>query len=346
MARRPREDAPGCWHHVINRALARRPYFERRSDKRYFLSRMALEVRAGRLEVHAFCLMTTHYHLLVRSPEGQLSEAMRRIQNSYSRYFNRIRRRDGPLIRARFFSKPVRGLTYRRAVVRYIDANPVRARISQRPENHEFGSAQLLVGPCRPPWLSTDWIEREVCERTGAEEFGAAGYRAVFGLPTSAQFTSLNEMLAIRMAANHDLDPLDDLVGAKPREVREWMVRKAKLADGMSLMLPVCGTNAICTALRSVLEESGEWLLDQGERVHRGSLVARAGLLKGFAGQSVRSIAKLMESSRWMAMSRIELHRRAILEDSVHAKATSLALHRALESTHGMVPDDAGVLIT
>jgi hypothetical protein len=61
MARRPRRDEPGSWHHVVNRAIAKRPYFETRSDKRYFLARLASKGRDGCLEVHAFCLMTTHF---------------------------------------------------------------------------------------------------------------------------------------------------------------------------------------------------------------------------------------------------------------------------------------------
>jgi len=46
------------------------------------------------MEIHAFCLMTSHYHLLVRSPIGELSEAMRLAQSAYSRYFNRRHKRD------------------------------------------------------------------------------------------------------------------------------------------------------------------------------------------------------------------------------------------------------------
>lgn len=72
MARRPRRNAPGSWRHVVNRAIGKRPYFETRSDQRYFLSRLAREVRRSTLEVHAYCLMTTHFHLLVRSPVGEL----------------------------------------------------------------------------------------------------------------------------------------------------------------------------------------------------------------------------------------------------------------------------------
>ena len=93
MVRKPRNDSPGTWHHAMNRAIARRPIFETREDVRYFLAGVARSVRRGQLEVHAWCVMTTHFHMLVRSPIGELSEAMHRIQNAFTRYFNRKRRR-------------------------------------------------------------------------------------------------------------------------------------------------------------------------------------------------------------------------------------------------------------
>ena len=107
MARRPRQDHPDSGHHVINRGLAKRPLFEDREDIRFFLSRLAHEVRRGRIEVHAWCVLTTHFRPLVRSQIGEVSEALRRSQNVYSRFLNRGHRRNGTLVRGRFFSKPV-----------------------------------------------------------------------------------------------------------------------------------------------------------------------------------------------------------------------------------------------
>jgi hypothetical protein len=65
----------------MNRGIARRTVFENDADVRYFLAQLARAVRAGGIEVHAYCLMTTHFHLLVRSPAGGLSTAMRAVQN-------------------------------------------------------------------------------------------------------------------------------------------------------------------------------------------------------------------------------------------------------------------------
>src|SRR5436190_877467 len=129
MPRRPRADRPGRLHHVMNRGIARRTVFETRADRRKFLALLAREVREGGIELHAFVILGTHYHLLVRSLDGRLSETMRRVQNAYVRWFNRMRRRDGPLFRGRFRSIPLESTRYAHTLIRYIDQNPVEARL-------------------------------------------------------------------------------------------------------------------------------------------------------------------------------------------------------------------------
>jgi REP element-mobilizing transposase RayT len=338
MARRPRADTPGSWHHVINRAIAKRPYFEARSDKRYFLARLAYEVRAGRLEVHAFCLMTTHFHLLVRSPIGEMSEAMRRIQCAYSRYFNRRRRRDGPLIRARFFSKLVDTDSYRRAVVRYIDANAVRADIVTASAEHEFGSARsYVVGP-HPRWLSSEWVVQRALELSGLAEFSTSAYLAAFGPRDGEDLDSLCKLIELRMASTGEVDPLDDLVGKTPLQVRRWMVRKASLADGMEIGLPVCGPPAVHRAIERQLAAQGEWLVDRDSRTWRGSQLALSGLLRDLCCMPYRQIARVCRISVWNATRYAELHRLSIVEGGYYAATVSEIAHRALAAT---VPIDA-----
>ena len=134
MARRPRRDGPDTWHHAMNRTMARRTLFENDEDRRFFQSLLAREVRNGRLEIHAYSLMLTHFHLLVRSVNGQLSAAMRRIQNRYARRFNRTRKRDGSLFRGRFLSRRIDDLAYRRDVVTYIHDNAIAAGVAARAE--------------------------------------------------------------------------------------------------------------------------------------------------------------------------------------------------------------------
>ncbi len=334
MARRPRADSPGSWHHVINRAIAKRPYFEARADKRYFLARLASEVRKGRLEVHAFCLMTTHFHLLVRSPTGELSEAMRLAQCAYSRYFNRRRRRDGPLIRARFFSKRVDTESYRRAVVRYIDSNAVRAGLVENAVDHEFGSARsYLLGP-RPRWLASDWVESRALELSGSAEFTASSYLTAFGPHHGEDLESLCKLVELRMKSTCEFDPLEDLVGATPRQIRQWMIRKARLADGMEIGLPVSGPPAVHRALERYMDVHGEWFVDSDSRTWRGSHLARPGLLRDLCCLPLAQIARICGLSVWTATTRIKLHHVSIADNDGEYAATVFGIAReALAAT-------------
>tara|TARA_R110002072_G_scaffold210591_5_gene368210 strand:+ start:83 stop:1093 length:1011 start_codon:yes stop_codon:yes gene_type:complete len=333
MPRRPRCDTPGSWHHVLNRAIAKRPYFEARSDKRYFLARLAREVRAGRIEVHAYSLMTTHFHLLVRSPIGEMSEGMRLIQNAYSRFFNRRRRRDGPLIRARFYSKVIDSETYCRAVVRYIDFNAVRAKVVSSAEDHEFGSARFFLQAACPPWLSTDWIES--CSRgaSRSKSLTRAGYLSAFGSRGEEDLNSLANLVEVRMASSSQLDPLDDLIGKKPAQVRRWLARKARLADGMEIGLPVSVPADVLRAVQSQLDAGGEWIVGHGSKPWLGSQVSRVGLLRDLCALPYARIARLCDISDWVLNRHIEVHRQSVLEDRPYAERVSAIAHEALALT-------------
>lgn len=152
----------------MNRGLARRTAFESAADVRAFLALLAREVRAHKIAIHAFCVMTTHFHLLAQSVDGELGPTIGRVLNGYVRRFNRGRRRDGSLFRGRFRSRPVTTETYRRVLVRYIDLNPVQARLVECPVDYPHGSAQPHVQPVGSPWLERHWIRERIEFATGA----------------------------------------------------------------------------------------------------------------------------------------------------------------------------------
>jgi REP element-mobilizing transposase RayT len=313
MPRRPRADSPDSWHHVINRGIAKRPLFETRADMRFFLARMARQIRLNRIEVHAFCLMTTHFHLLVRSPIGELSEAMRRVQNEHTRRFNRRKRRDGTLSRGRFFSRLVDSLRYRRTLVRYIDGNPVKAGIVSSSGHYEFGSAAAYHHESYPPWLNTNWVEREVRFATGGEHLTSVNYRAMFEVRDLKRLDDISDLVEARLKHGGSSDPLNDLIGSTPEHVRAWMQRKAKLADGHSIGQPVCGARALVRALEHNLEQRGEWTVEDGSRIHRGAELARTGLLRELCHLTWREIAHYENGSASRA-SRLAVAHRRLLE--------------------------------
>jgi len=318
MPRRPRCDEPYSWHHVMNRGLARRTVFESREDIRYFLSRLAHAVRRGQIEVHAFCVMTTHFHLLVRSPDCKLSEAMRRVQNEYVRRFNRTRHRDGPLFRGRFRSKPVDSLAYRYVLVRYIDSNPVSAGLAQAPQLYPYASAWSYAMPAGPPWLERSWVEQLVRTASAADSYGPREYVAAFGAHLASGLSNLVEQ-RINGCPDRD-DPLDALVRGAPQDVLAWMRSKARLADGTRAGLAICDPASIGEAVGRARAETGEWLIRSGHKHLDAWPHAHAGLLRDLAGLRTSEMSQRLSFSTSAVSNLIRRHRAALSADERYSE--------------------------
>ena len=104
MPRPPRIQYPGAWHHVMNRGACRQDIYLDRRDRRFFLKLLAESASRFSLEIHSYCLMGNHYHLLVRTPEPTLDRMIHHLAGVYTRAFNGRHGRDGPLFRARYKS--------------------------------------------------------------------------------------------------------------------------------------------------------------------------------------------------------------------------------------------------
>lgn len=141
MARRPRLYVEGCSYHVVQRGNNREACFYREADYAFYLQ--TLKEVAGKYEVaiHAFVLMTNHVHLLV-APKDQhgVSRMMQALGRSYVRYVNITYQRSGTLWEGRFKSSLVSGDRYFMIVSRYIELNPVRARMISLPGEYPWSS--------------------------------------------------------------------------------------------------------------------------------------------------------------------------------------------------------------
>lgn len=153
MPRKPRLDYPDAWHHVFNRGADHCAIFASDQSRDYFLR--CLDEACGKhgVEVHAYCLMGNHYHLLLRSRTGRLAAAMQSLSGHYTQATNHHLGRDGPLFRGRYQSVLITTTAQLLMVSRYVHRNPVAAGLARRPEDWRWSSALAFLGETRPPWL-------------------------------------------------------------------------------------------------------------------------------------------------------------------------------------------------
>jgi putative transposase len=159
MPRPLRLDYEGAWHHVMNRAAARARILATDDDKQLLLDCLVEGTRRHAVEIHSYCLMDTHYHLLVRSTRADLSSAMRFASAKITRIKNSRDGRDGPLFRGRFLSVPIETDAHLIQVSRYIHLNPLDARLVDSALNWRWSSAAAYLGKiATPDWLETKLI--------------------------------------------------------------------------------------------------------------------------------------------------------------------------------------------
>ena len=338
MPRRGRRDQPGAWHHVMDRAIARRTLFENRRDIRFFLSCLAREVRNGALEIHAFCVMTTHFHLLVRSLRGELPRVMQRVLDAYARRFNRARERDGPLFRGRYTNRVVESDSYWLAVVRYIDRNPVKAGLVQRPVDYPYGSAIHYSRQGGPPWLRRDLVEamslEEAAEGAVYDPLRYGDWTSETGSEGAAWIVESK----LRGTGRDMEDPLVDLVGAAPSKVRAWMESKALLADGTKAGWVLLSPATVQSALKGPGEACPVvQTQDTGVRdIRREGMVA--GMLRAFSGLSQEEIAIRMGLPRGTIRERLKAHRDSMRSDQAYRDGIAGILAACVRRDHGDAP--------
>jgi len=331
MAQRERFDEPWAWHHVMNRGLARRTIAETRRDARYFLSRLARAVRAGWFEVHAYSLLNTHFHLLLRSPRGEMWRGMRLFQNGYVRWFNRMRQRDGSLLRGRFRSKRIRSNTYWRTVVRYIDQNAASARISHHGTAYPYSSAYHYLRASGPPWLTRDEVEDVVRSCYIKVGYKPSAYRTFFGTPLEK---IEDRLIDARMTSNIEgRDPLDELMNAAPSKVRAWMMKKANLADGTEAGFPLAAPQTIARKLLGYAAGSPAWNLTIEGKNLDGWKPMLAGLLRCSCGLTYSQIAGYCQCSDSTIRGRLQRHTLLMRSGGEYADKAAIVLASSMRKS-------------
>ena len=127
MPRIRRSELPDGVYQVTTRGVFGRLIYLDHADRRTFLEIFVLVIRRHHWECHAFCLMGTHYHLVVETTTEQLSAGMQYLNGVYAQRFNRRHQRDGHVFGARFASWIPRDDQHYERTIEYVLTNPVRA---------------------------------------------------------------------------------------------------------------------------------------------------------------------------------------------------------------------------
>lgn len=184
MVRPLRLEYPGALWHVTSRGNERSPIFRDDEDRRLFLNVLGDVVRRCDWRLHAYVLMGNHYHLLLETPEANLSRGMHRLNAVYSQKFNVRHERVGHLMQGRFHAILVEKERHLLELVRYLVLNPVRARLVTDAADWPWSNYRATAAlETPPPWLEIQWTAAQF--GSGAEatrayaEFVRAGVSSV-----------------------------------------------------------------------------------------------------------------------------------------------------------------------
>ena len=228
MARKLRVEYPGAIYHVLNRGDRREAIFMDDTDREHFTEALGEACQKTGWQVHAWCLMANHFHLVVETPQGNLVAGMKWFLGTYTSRFNRRHKVLGHLFSGRYKALVVdgSGTGYLRTVCEYVHLNPVRAGLLRAEEllrAYRWSSFPWYLESVsqRPGWLRVDRVlgeegilkdspagrrefERRLEERRRQEEPEVyAGIRRGWCLGEEAFRQELLERMEGRMGANH-----------------------------------------------------------------------------------------------------------------------------------------------
>lgn len=159
MSRPLRIEFAGALYHVTSRGNGQNDIYLDDQDRRSYLFVLSEACKRFNWTVHAYCLMGNHYHLLLETPDGNLSQGMRQLNGVYTQKFNRNHDRVGHVFQGRYKAIIVQKEAYLLELSRYIVLNPVRASMVRAAKEWPWSSYRATCGVVvTPDWLSTDWL--------------------------------------------------------------------------------------------------------------------------------------------------------------------------------------------
>ena len=140
MTRPLRIEFPGAFYHVTSRGNKRQNIFENHEDRNTFINVFAKVIKTYGWRCFAFCLMDNHYHILIQTPNGDLSSGMRDLNGIYTQLYNQKHQTTGHILEGRYKAFVIEQGDYFLEVLRYTVLNPIRANVVKRPDDWPWSS--------------------------------------------------------------------------------------------------------------------------------------------------------------------------------------------------------------
>ena len=159
MARALRIEYEGAVYHVTNRGNGQEMIYREEADWKAFLGIMSDVVSEFGWRIYTYCLMGNHYHLLLETPQPNLSQGMKELDQQYTRQYNWKYEHSGHVFQGRYWSGLVLNDNYLIDAASYLLLNPVRAQLVHSPEEWRWSSCAAMAGLVpSPSWLDMDWL--------------------------------------------------------------------------------------------------------------------------------------------------------------------------------------------
>ena len=271
MARPLRIDIADGWYHVTARGIERRTIFGEQREYEHFQGLLAEAVDRHRLLLHAFVQLENHYHLVVQTPDANLSAAMQWINVSYAVWYNRRHGRVGPLFQGRFKSMPVENSSWAYELSLYVHLNPVMRKAHGLDKGGKKAEAQGWVVP------DSATVTRRLGE---LRRYRWSSYRAYGGYGKGPEWLTRGELL--RRAARRK----DERTGRYRADVKDRLSKgvdpllREQLADGFAL-----GAEGFRDRLRRLGRDERE-LAGRGKLRRRKSFDELAALVESLSGEA------------------------------------------------------------
>jgi|SRR5581483_3482578 len=156
MARQPRIQVAGGYYHVFARGNERRALYRDDNDRIAFLELVAAAAERFAWSLLAYCLMTNHYHLILRTSEANLAAGMHWLNAVYAQRFNRRHGRVGHLFQGRYRARLIQDGDALLGAIRYVVRNPVRARLCTDPQHWPWSSQRAVLGLSPPEFVAVE----------------------------------------------------------------------------------------------------------------------------------------------------------------------------------------------